>query len=111
MGQRSYKDIVSKDIGRKTEFEFLCALVHMTSVLKRAVLGSVQGHRDRIKVKASKHRMWNDTIDKAVKRSIYIWWDWKKGGSSTDGEHLLNVQRERSMRKIYCNERLLNTRE
>ena len=51
---RKYKDIISRDIGRfpddvRTEFEFLCALGHMTSVLKRAVVGSVPGYRDKIK--------------------------------------------------------------
>ena len=51
---RKDKHIVSRDIGwfpndTNTEFEFLCALGHMTSVLKRAVVGSVAGHRDKIK--------------------------------------------------------------
>ena len=52
----------------RTEFDFLCVLGHMTSVLKRAVVGSVPGYRDKIKVKTAKHRIWNEKIERAVKR-------------------------------------------
>ena len=61
-------------------FEFVCALGHMTSVLKRANEASISGHRNKIKVKPSKSRIWNDRIEKAVKLSKTIWWEWRKVG-------------------------------
>ena len=56
----------------------------MTSVLKRAVVENVLGHRDKIKVKMSKLKIWNENIERALKRSKYIKWEWKKCGSPTD---------------------------
>ena len=69
---RKYKDIISRNIGQfpddgRTEFEFLCALGHMTSELKRVVVVSVPGYRDKTNVKTAKHRIWNEKIESAVK--------------------------------------------
>ena len=61
----------------RTEFEFLWALEHMTSVLKRAVVGSVPGYKDKINVKTAKHRIRNEKIESAIKISKYIWLEWK----------------------------------
>ena len=75
---RKDKDIITRNIGQfpddvRSEFEFLCELGNMTSVLKRVVGGSVPGYKDKIYVKMAKHRIWNEKVESAVKRSKYLW--------------------------------------
>ena len=108
--RQRYKGSIARNLGPfpddiKTEFEFVCALGHMTSVLKRATEASISGHRNKIKVKPSKSRIWNDRIEKAVKLSKTIWWEWRKVGSPNDRDHPLNIQRREARKSIRAEQR------
>ena len=51
--RQRYKGSIDRNLGPfpddiKTEFEFVCAIGHMTSVLKRATEASIPGHRNKI---------------------------------------------------------------
>ena len=93
-----YKEAISRNLGPfpedlESEFDFLCAMGHLSSVLKRAAKESIPGHRDNIKIKASKIKIWNDKIEKAVKTSRRLWWEWKTSGSPKERNHPLNIKR------------------
>ena len=105
-----YKGSINRLLGSfpediKSEFEFMCALGHMTSVLKKATAASIPGYRSKIRVKPSKSRMWNDRIEKAVKRSKEVWWEWKISGSPNDRDHPLNIQRREARKSIRSEQR------
>ena len=71
----------------------------MTSVLKRATEACIPGDRNKITVKPSKSRIWNDRIENAVKSTKKVWWEWRKSGSPKDRDHPLNIQRREARKK------------
>ena len=89
----------------ETEFDFMCSIGHLSSVLKRAAERSIPNFKTECKIRQTKIKVWNEKIHQAVKRSRHIWWEWKKADCPSEKNHPLNVYRK-NIKKLIKSEQL-----
>ena len=91
----------------ETEFDILCSIGHLSSVLKRAAERSIPNFKTECKIFQTKIKVWNEKIPKAVNRSRHIWWECKKADCPSEKDHPLKVERKKkNIKKLIKSEQL-----